>query len=84
MPAIILTSIFSIIGTLQLFGEPRVLNAIAPSVIGPAFTPNLYVYQLAFANRNFEYSAAIAFTLAAITAALSGIVLFVVYRRARD
>jgi multiple sugar transport system permease protein len=83
-PAIVLTTIFSIIGTFQLFGEPRVLAAIAPSVIGPNFTPNLYVYQLAFANRNFEYSAAIAFTLAFITAVLSGIVLFVVYRRARE
>jgi multiple sugar transport system permease protein len=84
MPAIVLTFIFSIIGTLQLFGEPRVLTAIAPSVIGPNFTPNLYVYQLAFANRQFEYSAAIAFVLAVITAVLSSVVLFVVYRRARE
>jgi multiple sugar transport system permease protein len=82
-PALVLTFIFSIIGTLQLFGEPRVLNAIAPSVIGPTFTPNLYVYQLAFANRQFEYSAAIAFTLAVVTAVLSAFVLFAVYRRAR-
>ena len=34
-PAIILTFIFSIIGTLQLFNEPRVARStIAPSVIG--------------------------------------------------
>ncbi len=84
LPALILTFIFSIIGTLQLFGEPRVINVIAPSVIGPNFTPNLYVYQLAFANRQFEYSAAIAFVLAMITAVLSSFVLFAVYRRARE
>ncbi len=84
LPALVLTFIFSIIGTLQLFGEPRVINAIAPSVIGPNFTPNLYVYQLAFANRQFEYSAAIAFTLAVVTAVLSAFVLFAVYRRARE
>jgi multiple sugar transport system permease protein len=80
-PAIILTFIFSIIGTLQLFNEPRVLDAVAPTIITPNFTPNLYVYSLAFQNRQFDYSAAIAFTLAFITAILSSLVLFVSYRR---
>lgn len=83
-PVLVLTFIFSIIGTLQLFAEPRVLNAIAPSVVGPTFTPNMYVYDLAFNRRDFEYSAAIAFTLAAVTAVLSSLVLFGVYRRARN
>jgi multiple sugar transport system permease protein len=80
-PAIILTFIFSIIGTLQLFNEPRVLHDVAPTIITPNFTPNLYVYNLAFANRQFDYSAAIAFSLALITAVLSSLVLFVSYRR---
>lgn len=81
-PAIMLTFIFSIVGTLQLFNEPRVLGAVAPTIITPNFTPNLYVYNLAFQNRQFDYSAAIAFSLAIITAVLSSIVLFVTYRRA--
>ncbi len=80
-PAIILTFIFSIIGTLQLFNEPRVLDAVAPTIITPNFTPNLYVYNLAFSNRQFDYSAAIAFSLALITAILSSLVLFITYRR---
>ena len=80
-PAIVLTFIFSIIGTLQLFNEPRVLDAVAPTIITPNFTPNLYVYSLAFQNRQFDYSAAIAFSLAFITAILSSLVLFVSYRR---
>lgn len=80
-PAIILTFVFSIIGTLQLFNEPRVLRAVSPTIIYPNFTPNLYVYNLAFQNRQFDYSAAIAFSLAFITAVLSALVLFVTYRR---
>ncbi|HVM72314.1 MAG TPA: sugar ABC transporter permease [Anaerolineales bacterium] len=81
MPAILLTFIFSIIGTLQLFNEPSVLNTVAPTAMDRHFTPNLYVYNLAFANKQFDYSAAISFTLAIVTAAVSSIVLFVIFRR---
>jgi multiple sugar transport system permease protein len=80
-PAIILTFIFSIIGTLQLFNEPRVLRTIVPTALKQNFTPNLYVYTLAFENRQFDYSAAIAFSLAIITAVLSSLVLFLTSRR---
>lgn len=80
-PAIVLTAIFSIIGTLQLFNEPNVLRAVAPTIIPPNFTPNLYIYNLAFQNRQFDYSAAISFSVALITALLSSLVLFVAYKR---
>ncbi len=83
-PALILTIIFSIIGTLQLFNEPRVLAVIAPTVISANFTPNSYVYNLAFSNRQFDYSAAIAFTLALVTAVLAGIVLLITTRREQE
>jgi multiple sugar transport system permease protein len=81
MPAILLTFIFSIIGTLQLFNEPNVLNAVAPTAMDKHFTPNLYVYNLAFANKQFDYSAAISFTLALVTAVVSSLVLFIIFRR---
>jgi multiple sugar transport system permease protein len=81
MPAILLTFIFSIIGTLQLFNEPNVLNAVAPTAMNRHFTPNLYVYNLAFANKQFDYSAAISFTLAIVTAVVSSLVLFIIFRR---
>jgi len=83
-PALILTIIFSLIGTLQLFNEPRVLRDIAPSVISLNFTPNLYVYNLAFGNRQFDYSAAIAFTLALVTSVLAGIILYFSYRSGQE
>ena len=81
IPAILLTFIFSMIGTLQLFNEPNVLNAIAPTAMDRHFTPNIYVYNLAFANKQFDYSAAISFTLALVTAVVSSLVLFVIFRR---
>jgi multiple sugar transport system permease protein len=81
LPAILLTFIFSIIGTLQLFNEPNVLNAVAPTAMNRHFTPNLYVYNLAFANKQFDYSAAISFTLALVTAVVSSLVLFIIFRR---
>jgi len=80
MPAIALTAIFSIIGTLQLFNEPNILGAVAPTVMNSHFTPNIYVYNLAFSNRQFDYSAAIAFTLALVTAAASSLVLIGAFR----
>jgi multiple sugar transport system permease protein len=81
MPAILLTLIFSIIGTLQLFNEPNILRFVAPTSMNSHFTPNMYVYNLAFSNRQFDYSAAIAFTLAIVTAVLSSMVLLAANRR---
>ncbi len=80
-PAIILTVIFSIIGTLQLFNEPNVLTVVAPSIINLHFTPNIYLYNLAFRNAQFDYSAAMAFTLAIVSGLLASLVLFVTRRR---
>ncbi len=65
-PALLLTVVFSIIGTLQLFNEPQIMFAIAPTVIGNSYTPNLYAYNLAFTNQQYNYSAAISFTLGAV------------------
>jgi multiple sugar transport system permease protein len=69
--AIFLTVIFSIIGTLQLFTEPRIMYAIAPQVIGDHYTPNLYAYTLAFTNQEYNYSAAISFVLGAVVVVFS-------------
>ena len=84
MPALFLTIIFSIIGTLQLFNEPQVLRVVAPGVINLHFTPNYYVFTLAFQNSQFDYSAAIAFSLAIVTAVLSALVLFLTFRREQN
>lgn len=80
-PAIVLTLIFSVIGTLQLFNEPNILTVVAPTVVNLHFTPNIYLYNLAFRNSQFEYSAAMAFTLAIVSLILASVVLFFTRRR---
>ena len=69
--AVLLTVIFSIIGTLQLFNEPELMHAISPNVIGDHYTPNLYAYALAFTDQEYGYSAAVSFVLGALIAVMS-------------
>jgi multiple sugar transport system permease protein len=57
--------ILSIIGTLQLFNEPVILNEIAS--IGNSFTPNQIIYNTAFSFGNEQLAAAQSVILAAIT-----------------
>jgi len=73
-PAILLTVIFSIIGSFQLFAEPSLLNAIAPDAITNSFTPNYYAYNLAFINQELNYAASIAFLLGLVIAIVSYVV----------
>ena len=82
-PAIVLTVIFSIIGSFQLFNEPSLLNAIAPDAITNAFTPNYYAYNLAFINQELNYAAAIAFLLGIVIAVISYVVQLSEQRRER-
>jgi multiple sugar transport system permease protein len=70
-PAIILTIIFSINGTLQLFNEPFLMRAAAPQVISTNYTPNIYAYFLAAANQQYNYAAAISFVLGAVIAVIA-------------
>jgi multiple sugar transport system permease protein len=81
--ALMLTLVFSIIGTLQLFVEPQIFQTLAPTVIGPGFTPNLYAYTSAFTNQAYGYSAAISFVLGAFIVVFSYAVITVSARRAR-
>jgi multiple sugar transport system permease protein len=70
-PAILLTIIFSINGTLQLFNEPFLMRALAPNVINSSYTPNLYAYSLATANQQYNYAAAVSFVLGMVIAVAS-------------
>ncbi len=81
--ALLLTLIFSVIGSFQLFNEPQLLSSLAPSVIDSAYTPNLYAYNLAFTNQNINYSAAVAFLLALVIAVLSYVVQLSAQRKER-
>ncbi|GCE03171.1 carbohydrate ABC transporter permease [Dictyobacter aurantiacus] len=69
-PALVLTCIFSIIGTLQLFTEPLVLSSISNNVT-TGYTPNLYAYYTAFSNNNYYYTSALSVMLAVVSFILS-------------
>lgn len=77
---LVLTAIFSIIGTLQLFSEPEVLRSITSNV-STTYTPNLMAYTQAFTADNPYYAAAIAVVLALGTFILSFGFLKLVQRR---
>lgn len=68
-PALVLTTVFSIIGTLQLFTEPVVFQAISTNVPS-GYTPNMQAYAVAASN-NYSFSAALSVVLAVATFVLS-------------
>ncbi len=80
-PALVLTCIFSIVGTLQLFAEPQVLSAISNN-ISTSYTPVFYAYTTAFSNNNYYYAAALSVVLAVVTCIFSFSVLRVTQRQA--
>jgi multiple sugar transport system permease protein len=69
--ALLLTAIFSIIGSFQLFSEPNVLQTLSPGVISTSYTPNMYAYNLAFNGQQFNYAASIAMILGGVTAVVA-------------
>lgn len=69
MPAIVLTAIFSVIGTLQLLAEPQVFRTFS-SAVTSTFTPNLAVYSTS-SIPNVNLAAAFSVVLALATFVLS-------------
>lgn len=78
-PALVLTGVFSLIGTFQLFTEPQVFRAISTSVTS-TYTPNLAAYSLA-AGDHYSEAAALSVLLAVTTFALSFLFLRFTARR---
>lgn len=72
--AIVVATIFSIMGSFQLFTEPKILQTLAPNVISTYYTPNLYAQQLSFAGQQVNYAATVAIVMAVITAVIAYVV----------
>ncbi|AFZ65955.1 carbohydrate ABC transporter permease [Deinococcus peraridilitoris] len=72
-PTILLTVIFSIIGTMQIFSEPFVLRPLG--YVPDNITPNTYIYLAAARDTQYAYAAAMAILIALVTFVLSGILL---------
>lgn len=79
-PAIVLTGVFSIIGTFQLFTEPMALLPLA-SGVSNSYTPTMAAYNQISAQ-NFGLGAAMSVILAAVIAALSIIFVRITQKRA--
>jgi multiple sugar transport system permease protein len=79
-PALGLTGVFSIIGTLQLFNEPLVMRSFS-SAVGTNYTPNMVVYATANIP-NYNLAAAYSVVLALVTCVLSFTFLKIAGRRA--
>jgi multiple sugar transport system permease protein len=80
-PALLLTMVFSVIGSFQLFNEPNLLQRIAPDVIDSAYTANLYAYSLAFTGQQINYAATVSFLLGLVIVFVSYAVLLTANRR---
>jgi len=72
-PTILLTVIFSVIGTMQIFSEPFVLRPLG--YVPDNITPNTYIYLAASRDAQYAYAAAMAVLIALMTFAFSGVFL---------
>jgi multiple sugar transport system permease protein len=72
--AIVIATVFSIIGSFQLFNEPNLLKPLAPNAIVSSYTPNLYAYTLSFAGQQDNYSATVAIVMGVLTAVIAYVV----------
>ena len=69
-PALVLTGVFSIIATLQVFNEPETLLPLT-NTISLDWMPLMRVYDLAFNYNNIDGAAALALLIAAVMFLLS-------------
>jgi multiple sugar transport system permease protein len=79
-PAVGLSAIFSVIGTLQLFTEPKVLASLS-NAVSSHYTPNIYAYTQALVAGRYHYAAAVSVSLALITFVFSFAVLGFISKR---
>jgi multiple sugar transport system permease protein len=71
--SLVLTTVLSIIGTLQIFSDPMLFKSMTPETITRDFTPIMGIYDWAFQQGNFNYAAALSIILAAVVGAASAV-----------
>ncbi|MDX3659100.1 sugar ABC transporter permease [Streptomyces sp. ID05-26A] len=80
-PALLLTLLFSVIGSFQLFNEPKLLQPLVPTVIDSSYTANLYAFSLAFTGQQVNYAATVSFLLGLVIVIVSYAVMLTANRR---
>jgi multiple sugar transport system permease protein len=71
---LVVATIFSILGSFQLFNEPTILKEIEPALISSYYTPNIYAYNLSFEGNQVSYAATVAIVMGLVTAVIAYIV----------
>ncbi|MEE2041529.1 sugar ABC transporter permease [Nocardiopsis sp. CT-R113] len=82
-PALVLTTIFSVIGTLQLFAEPLIIKGFTVN-IDTAYTPNMAAFNSAFTDNDYNVAAAQSVIVALTAFVLSFGFLWLVNRKDRQ
>ena len=72
--SIVIATIFSIIGSFQLFNEPNILSPLDKNVLTTDYTPNMYAFNLAFTGQQQNYAATVAIVMGVVTAVIAYVV----------
>ena len=80
-PALVMTTLFSLIAVLQVYGEPTTLKPLT-SAISSTWSPMMFVYRLAFTEGDIYAGSAASIIIALVTLVLSFVALRAVQRRA--
>ncbi|MFJ8254129.1 carbohydrate ABC transporter permease [Streptomyces sp. NPDC094466] len=72
-PAVVLTTLFTCIGAIQLFTEPETFRYDAPG-LSPEWSPTMFIYQAAFSKHDYGLAAAASLILALVGVVLSFVV----------
>lgn len=72
--ALVIATIFSIIGSFQLFNEPNILRNLARNAITTDYTPNYYAYSLSFSGQQYNYAATVAIIMGVLTMVIAYLV----------
>ncbi|WP_312880587.1 carbohydrate ABC transporter permease [Actinokineospora xionganensis] len=80
-PAITLTAVMSVIGTLQLYNEPAIVKHIAPA-IDSKYTPLMLAQTAGLENSDYNFAAAVSVVLALGTFLVSFLILRFARRKA--
>ncbi|MFI6335301.1 carbohydrate ABC transporter permease [Streptomyces sp. NPDC050535] len=71
--SLVLTTVLSIIGTLQIFSDPMLFRSMTPETVTRDFTPIMAIYDWAFAQGEFNYAAALSVILAVVVGTASAL-----------
>ncbi|WP_405778017.1 carbohydrate ABC transporter permease [Streptomyces sp. NBC_00859] len=82
--SVVMVALFTVIGSLQLFTEPLILNSGAGSAVSSTWTPNMYAYTAAFSRNDYGLAASASVLLALAAALLSFVVTRFTGRRGKN